>query len=157
MFLPWKGELLLQRLQFGDWIIDIDKESTRKYYENIIVSSECQCLYCKNYREVCNILTSQVIDFFDNLGIIPQREGEFAEVTIDDKNHMYTGFYHLAGNIIQGPTNVAQNWRNINLIVIDNFKFGFSQEAKMVPRNFPKPVIQLEFETTLPWLLNENP
>lgn len=147
----------MQRLQFVDWIVDVDKEITRKYYESILVSSECQCLYCKNYREACNTFTSQVKIFFDNLGIIPQREGEFAEVTIDDKNHMYTGFYHLVGDILQGPINVMQNWRNVNLIEIDNFKFAFSRKVQMAPQNFPKPVIQLEFETTLPWLLREKP
>ena len=147
----------MQRLHFEDWTIDVDIETTRKYYENISDLSECQCLYCKNYRVACNSFTSQVKGFFNKLGINPQKEGEFTEVTIDDNKHLYLNFYHLVGNIVTAPTKVVENWNSIKHIEIDNFKSAFTNEVKLVPRDFPAPVIQLEIEVTLPWLSTETP
>ncbi|CCP27365.1 protein of unknown function [Tepidanaerobacter acetatoxydans Re1] len=45
----------------------------------------------------------------------------------------------------------------MNIIGIGNVKFIFTDELDLVPENFPKPVLQLEFEVMLPWLLEEKP
>lgn len=66
------------------------------------------------------------------------------------------GFYHLAGEIVKKPNKEAKKWDDLNIIKIDNLKFTFSEDLDLVPENFPKPVIQLEFEVMLPWLLEEK-
>lgn len=148
---------MMRRLEFEEWIIDVDTDSTQKYYNDISELTECQCIFCESYRVACKEFMSNVNDFFKSLGINPEREGEFAEFTLDSDNHLYLGFYHIVGKIIKGPTNVIENWDNVKLIEIDNFKFAFSNQVNLVPRDFPSPVIQLEFQVILPWLLNEKP
>lgn len=37
------------------------------------------------------------------LGIDPQKEGEFMEFETDTDKHLYMGFYHLVGKIIERP------------------------------------------------------
>ena len=73
---------------------------------------------------------------------------------MDDYNHLYMGFYHLVGEIVKKPNEDVEKWNDSNIIKIDNVNFIFSEELDLVPEKFPQPVIQLEFEVILPWLLN---
>jgi len=67
------------------------------------------------------------------------------------------GFYHLVGEIVKKPGVGIGKWDDLNIIKVDNVKFTFTDELDLVPEKFPKPVIQLEFEVMLPWLLEEKP
>lgn len=148
----WKA---LKRLQLLDWVLDIDAEKTKAYYDGVSIEDCCSCVYCKNYRKACETFPLEIIDFYKIFGIDPKKEGEFMEFETEDNKHLYFGFYHFVGTIIQGTNNVTQNWNNLNLVKIDCFKFGFNDRLDLVPKDFPKPIVQLEFEVMLPWILNE--
>ncbi|MCX7883932.1 MAG: hypothetical protein N2448_02750 [Caloramator sp.] len=75
------------------------------------------------------------------------------EFQTDADEHLYMGFYHLVGEIIKRPNKEADKWDDSNIIKIGNVKFTFNDELDLVPQDFPKPVIQLEFEVLLPWLM----
>lgn len=138
-----------------DWILEIDAEKTKEFYDKIKVEDGCNCSYCRNYIMACETFPKEVMDFFTMLGIDPRKEGEFIEWGIDNIGHLYTGFYHLVGKIINKP-NKAKDFDDLKAIEIDNFKFYFTDDLDLVPKNFPKPVIQLNFEVTLPWLLDDK-
>lgn len=145
----------MKRIQLANWILDIDSEKTKKYYDSITIEDNCTCAYCRNYIKACESFSKDVLDFYKLLGIDPQKEGEFMEYKIDINKHLYSGFYHLIGEIVKRPSN-KKTWDDLNIINVDNVKFVFTDKLDLVPDNFPKPVIQLEFEVVLPWLLNEN-
>jgi len=141
-----------------DWILKVDDVKTKEYYDGITVEEGCNCDYCKNYIKNCENFSQEVLNFYKMLGIDPQKEGEFMEYYKPATNeHLYMGFYHLVGEIVQKPRDGIGKWDDLNIIKVDNVKFTFTDALDLVPKNFPKPVIQLEFEVMLPWLLEEKP
>jgi len=144
----------LIQMAFNDWVVEVDVEKTKSYYNNYSVDNDCSCLYCENYRAYCEQLLSPAL----KIGIDPRKEGEFMDLNNgDDKNRPVLGMYHLIGRIISGPDNLEENWNEINLIEIDNYKFGFNRKRYCLPEDFPEPSIQLDFSATTPWLLEIKP
>ncbi|MDI3478507.1 MAG: hypothetical protein PWQ59_2032 [Thermoanaerobacterium sp.] len=147
---------MMKTVYLQNWVLMIDAERTKEYYDSIAVEEGCLCIYCKNYIKNCETFSKEVLNFYTMLGIDPQKEGEFMEFETDTDEHLYMGFYHLVGEIIKRPGNETKKWDDLNIIEIDNVKFTFTDDLDLVPENFPKPVIQLEFEVELPWLLEEK-
>lgn len=147
----------MTRVQLGNWVLDIDAEKTKKYYDSITVEEGCNCAYCRNYIKNCKSFSKEVLDFYAVLGIDPQKEGEFMEFETDTDKHLYMGFYHLVGEIVEKPDVNSSKWDDVNIVEINNVEFTFTDELDLVPDDFPRPVIQLEFEVMLPWVLEEKP
>lgn len=148
---------MMKTICLQDWVLKIDVEKTKEYYDSITVGEGCNCAYCRNYIKNCRTFSKEVLDFYTMLGIDPQKEGEFMEFETDTDKHLYMGFYHLVGEIVKRPSARIRKWDDLNIIGIGNVKFIFTDELDLVPEIFPKPVLQLEFEVTLPWLLEEKP
>lgn len=147
----------MKSLIVQDWLVEIDPEQTREYYRQWR-TSPCECLYCRNYRQACATLPQPVEEFLALLGVDLLKGGEVFELgAFEDETHRYGGFYHLCGRILEGPVDCKADWDRIKRVEIDNFRFGFSADLELVPGDFPAPVIQLEFEARLPWLLEDNP
>ena len=142
----------------NDWIIEIDIQRTRKFYEEYDIEEDCKCNNCMNYRVNCDFMSPELLDFFNQLGVDPRKEGEFMSFYLNNNNEvLYLGFYHLVGKILEGPKKVSDKWQSTNLIKIDNFEFAFSSaEIACVPEDFPEPIIQLEFSSFIPWRLEEK-
>ena len=62
----------MPKVKYGEWEIDVDIETTKKYYDNFTVQNADSQAY-RNYFEHCNNLTEQENAFFQSLGI-PQAE-----------------------------------------------------------------------------------
>ncbi|MCZ2258441.1 hypothetical protein [Sporosarcina sp. G11-34] len=69
---------------------------------------------------------------------------------------MYIGNYHLVGRVLTGELCTMSNWNDTNTVQIKNFTFGFSKELELVPNGFQNPVLQLDFEAHIPWVLDET-
>ncbi|SKA79274.1 hypothetical protein SAMN05443428_10327 [Caloramator quimbayensis] len=144
---------MMKKVYLQEWILKIDAEKTKEYYDSITVEEGCGCDYCRNYIKNCKTFSKEVMDFYTMLGIDPEKEGEFMEFEANAGKHLYMGFYHLIGEIVKRPNNGADKWDNANIIKIGNVKFTFTDKLDLVPDNLPKPVMQLEFEVMLPWIL----
>ncbi|WIV12857.1 hypothetical protein [Proteiniborus sp. MB09-C3] len=147
---------MMKTVSLQNWVFKIDPEKTKEYYDNISVEEGCNCAYCRNYIKACETFSKEVSNFYKMLGIDLQKEGEFMEFETDTDEHLYMGFYHLVGEIVKRPSNKKEKWDELNTIKVDNVDFTFSEDLDLVPENFPRPVIQLEFEVMLPWLLDEK-
>lgn len=59
-----KGEnIMMKTVCLQDWILKIDVEKTKKYYNSIIVEEGCDCDYCRNYIENCKIFRKKCWPF----------------------------------------------------------------------------------------------
>jgi len=149
---------MMKNVCLQGWVLKIDAVKTKEYYDSITVEEGCNCDYCKNYIKNCKEFSQEVLYFYNMLGIDPQKEGEFMEYYKPDTDkHLYMGFYHLVGEIVKRPSLGTGKWDAPNVIKVCNVEFTFTNELALVPKNFPKPVIQLEFEVELPWLLEKKP
>lgn len=100
------------------------------------------------------------MSIFNLLGIDPRKEGEVYECfENEDGTHLYGGFYHIVGRVIDGPdlwkpTEKDSDVSSPNFEKYNSIKIGFNKDLALVPDDFPKPVIQFEFQMNVPWLLN---
>lgn len=150
----------MQRLTFEKWIIEVDPIKTYWFYEQQFSAKEsCNCLYCRNYYEACKLFSKEVKDFFNSMGLEPCKAAEVYEMgRNEDGTYLYGGFYHVVGNLVS-VNNVGQDSRKgtLNLETLkEDFKFGFTTHLVLVPEEFPQPVLQLEINTNIPWVLNEK-
>ncbi|GIO91007.1 hypothetical protein [Paenibacillus sp. FSL K6-1566] len=153
-------------IKLKSWTVEYDPETTRNYYKSYrFITDGCSCLFCRNYVEAIRTLPQGILDFFDRFGIDPRKEGEVSEYYEDeDGTHLYGGFYHIVGRILDGPDcwitsgddTISNAYLSDDLIEIDGFTFGFTYGLSLVPDTFPSPALQVEFQGKLPWVLPEK-
>lgn len=149
----------MEQLKIGSWIIEVDGNQTKAFYDNQpLITQDWDSIFEENYVLACETFPQKVKDFFNSLGIDPRKQGEVNEYKEnEDGTHVYGGFYFIVGKILSGP----DFWVNTdkgptpNFDSISGIQIAFTNELAMAPEaNFPKPVIQLEFQLNVPWLLN---
>ena len=160
------------RLTFGPFILNVDAERTQAYYHSQEPGIGCSCSGCRNYERVAAAFPEKLQDFFRALGIDPQKPAEvYVNCTQADGRLWYGGFYHLRGRLLQGEggwytvaedgTSKTRAWdRESCYLAAENFRVAFTEDAALVAPDFPRPVLQLEIDASLPWLLeeeNDNP
>lgn len=107
-------------------------------------------------------MPKSVMQIFDTFGIDPRKEGEVSQYYEDDDGlHLYGGFYHIVGRLVEGPDCWVKSEDNLEqltneLYEIDGFTFGFTYGLSLLPENFPMPALQLEFQGKLPWVISEK-
>jgi hypothetical protein len=144
------------KIQLNDWILEVDVERTSKFYNDINDEIQCDCLDCQNYRMYLT-KNEGVWSFFQKLGVNTFKDGDYTSYGVHENGRLvYQGVYHIVGVIVSGPTVVTDKWSTTNLIKVEDFNIGFSNELRCVHADFPEPIIQLEFEANIPWLLEKE-
>jgi len=135
-------------LQIGDWTIEIDQVATQRIYATLpLLTSSCDCLFCRNYAEACKSLSPTVLEFFDNLGIDPTKATEVYELSkLDNGLHSYGGIYHLVGRMVDTLESVE------NFEVDKTFEVSFTTKLELTPEEFTDPVVQMNFLTDIVWV-----
>ncbi|UPM55475.1 hypothetical protein [Gottfriedia acidiceleris] len=147
---------MLQKIRIGKWLIEVDMDRTREFYNKDI--EVCNCLYCKNYLDATKFFKPTVIDLFKKLGINPVKPAHLSQFPIEIKSrHLYLGNYYFVGRVLEGELCSNSNFNKMNTIGIENFIFVFSEELDFLPEGFLDPVLQISFEVNIPWILKENP
>lgn len=155
--------------RFGIYALDVDVEKTRLFYQradNVTVG--CDCSNCRNYEKAVEVLSDEIKSFFDSLGIDIKKPAEvYANVVKDDGLVLYGGFYHLCGRLLSGESAwvaVESNektrssyWDTSKTYSVSkDFHVSFQEDCFLVEDGFPKPVLQMEIEANIPWVLEEQ-
>lgn len=151
----------MEQLTVGSWVIEIDVKRTKDFYKRYhLITEDCGCYFCSNYVLACDTFPNQIMNIFNLLGIDPRKEGEVYEcMKNEDGTHLYGGFYHIVGKIINGPdlsmpTMEGEESSSLHFIGHNEIEIGFNKDLALVPDDFPRPVIQFEFQMNVPWLLS---
>lgn len=92
----------MKQLQFGEWVIEVDIEATKKYYKHLnIPSIDSQCY--RNYTKYCESLASEEKQFFDSLGIDPKRCNVNSMGMDKDGTYTTFGSYCVIGRFLEKP------------------------------------------------------
>lgn len=158
-----EGEGLATIINIGIYSMDIDVEKTARFYDRRRGPS-CDCAGCRNFNRAVHILPEPVQEFFRRFGVDPANPAEMsAYVSRDGNATYYNGFYHVCGKILEGRqpmVKVAEKRYELDeryVIHLDKETSAyFTEEVYLLDKNFPEPAIQLEFDCTLPWLLDEK-
>jgi hypothetical protein len=142
----------------GRWQIDHDPELTRRCFAQVPVGSGCDCAYCRNF----NVGASQFLpaDFqllAAALGVDVAKPAELLHYCRNESGLYLTGgWFHLVGSIVSGADMVQDSKECSFERLVPGFEIGFTAKVALVPEAFRSyPLIQLEFQTGVPWILAE--
>ena len=158
--------------KFANFILDIDVERTRAFYERVDIptmSQQCDCINCQNFDEAILKASDKVLDFLRCFGIDPQKPVETFNVPgclEKERTIWYNGWYHICGSIVDSPETVKKSllpdgredieycWEHSYAPDTDfPFKVLPVKMRDLLHEEFPTPVIQLEIDTHLPYVL----
>lgn len=153
----------------ADFIIDVDVERTRAFYKrtDMPTTSECcTCWGCQNFDKAILTAPAIVTDFLSSLGIDPRKPAEAFSLTGEreaDGTVWYNGWYHVCGTVQRWP-DFEQTETRIIIRPEDCYRpdpsFRFEVIAvpgtDLVHKEMPTPIIQLEFDTHLPFVLSDS-
>lgn len=142
-------------LSVGAWVIEVDREATHVAYRQKHRMDVCACAYCKNFVAACLAqvaYSSTSLAFFERLGIAPEKGAEVCSLSANqEKTHVfYGGFYHCVGRLVKRPEEATFT------VIDDPFKVLFTERILLVSRDFPQPVVQMEWMSSIPWVLDEK-
>ncbi|MCC8354336.1 hypothetical protein [Bacillus sp. AF23] len=138
---------MFQMMRIGDWVIEADVEETRRQYEKDI-DDMCECLLCENYREAMKTLPREKAQMLEDFGLQPSVCTDINEFGQEGDLHLYVASYFIVGRILEGKKewDPDRNWY---------ISFEVPRDDRFIPEGFPKPVLQLDCVTLLPWIMEE--
>ena len=151
-------------ITFARWEIESDSTLTREIYKKLRSGAPetCGCAPCRNFVEArSRIYSADVIKLFNSLGISYDREVEVYHThRLGPGSHHYGGWFHFVGRIVSGSDaarQIAANAWGFDLEkVSSDFELGFTDRIGLLKEPFKGyPVVQLEFQAAVPWLLAE--
>ncbi len=161
-------------INFANFVLEVDVERTRAFYERsdiLTMSQQCDCVNCQNFDKAILKAPDSVLDFLRSFGIDPIKPTETFNVTgkiEEDGTIWYNGWYHICGSIVDSPETVKKT-----LLPDGRENFEYCWEYSYAPdtdypfkvlpikmsailhKEFPTPVIQLEIDTHLPYILQK--
>jgi hypothetical protein len=158
----------MMRITFARWELDCDAAITRELFSRVPSGSPevCGCAPCRNFAAARGqVYAIEILSLFDSLGIAPNREAELYHThRIEPGKHHYGGWFHFVGKILSGSdaakqigtTKAGPVWGFDLEKVGADFELGFTQRIGLLEKPFEgHPVLQLEFQAKVPWLLLE--
>jgi len=154
----------MKSVTFARWELDYDPSTTRGLYSKLTSGApeDCGCPPCRNFAASRKQLyPAQVLDLFDELGIAFDREAEIYHThRVEPGKHHYGGWFHFVGRIVDGADasrQIASTAWTFDLEKVgESFELGFTHRLGLLPSTFRSlPIVQLEFQATIPWVLSE--
>ena len=144
----------------GSYRLDVDVAATRAYYEaHPLPWITCDCPGCRNFQAAIHRIPQEVKALFDWLGLDPEKPAEACYYQGTETTLSGGGWYHVCGTILEqampkDSSQVFEEWIN----PAEGFSAAFKPDCDLLPKDFPHPCFQMEFNHLLPWVLEEpNP
>ena len=148
--------------RIGRWEIDCDPLQTAACYANGVGSEVCECSDCRNFRAASDLAFPQAFrDFANSMGIDVSKPAELCHYGSPGEPCPTSGWFHFVGALRSGSDAWVQTSPNTSQLDSEpafGLKgIGFTTEIALLPDSFKgQPVVQLEFETVVPWVLEEQ-
>jgi hypothetical protein len=152
----------MERIAIRRWKLQSDPDATRMAFSTVPAGSpeSCGCGDCLNFAAARQLAyPSEALAIFEQLGIDRVKESEIWHMHRDESGlHHYGGFFHFEGAIADGHDAMlmvnGHGTYDLERIGVD-FDFGFTSNIALVPAPFgDNPILQLEFQTRIPWVLS---
>ncbi|WP_308399868.1 hypothetical protein [Bacillus halotolerans] len=93
-------------------------------------------------------LPREKAQMFEDFGLQPSVCTDINEFGQEGDRHLYVASYFIVGRIIEGKKewDSDRNWY---------ISFEVPRDDHFIPEGFPKPVLQLDCVTLLPWIIEE--
>lgn len=163
-------------LEVGLWKLDIDVEGTRDYHKRLVIE-ESDPQSCQNYRAYCKVMNGDEKEFFQKIGVQPEKCNVNTIGMKKDKTYPTFGRYFIKGSFLYTPKeysmpldefinngmsiDIGPEYENGSNIIIGNYEIRFLWKDSLF---HPQPDDLLEgfigmdfFAQNIPWLLKEKP
>ena len=147
--------------KIGQWRISVDREATQNAYADMDSAEKCACCYCRNYDNAVFDFPMEVQRLFEDLGIDIAQPAELMHYTVENGVAHTGGWYHIVGEYQEGeelPTVAPKRSRKKQTDFVklaEGFYIGFTRCVKLVDDKFPRPVLQMEIDFRVHWVLEE--
>ncbi len=93
-------------------------------------------------------LPREKAQMFEDFGLQPSVCTDINEFGQEGDRHLYVASYFMVGRIVEGKKewDPDRNWY---------ISFEVPRYDHFIPEGFPKPVLQLDCVTLLPWIMEE--
>lgn len=154
---------MITKIKYRDWEFELDKELTISTYQKVISggADSCECTVCKNYvayRE--NVFPAEIRQLLIDLGIDYRKEVEIISYDdLADGLYLIEGWFHFKGRILSGKdccvSSPNGNGFSLDLTEIDNnFSIGFTKRVSLTHFMDETNLVQVDFETRIPCVLD---
>lgn len=152
-------------LKFRDWEFEVDQELTKQTYQKVFDSGAdtCICSDCKNYVAYrSHVFPYEVKQLFSDLGIDYKKEVEIMSFgRASNGLHHITGWFHFKGQVLAGkdsriPLPEGKGFALDLTKINDNFSIGFSEGDDLTLFENKDCLIQVKFDTNIPWVINKE-
>lgn len=143
------------------WVVDHDADATRRCFDRLPVGSGCTCTSCRNFDAATGRnFPPAFSELATHLGIDPTKPAELCHYGREPSGlHWMGGWFHFVGSIESGDD--VLHWENGTGTfrfeeLVPGMEFGLSSRLALVAEVFSDlSLIQLEFQTRVPWVLDE--
>jgi hypothetical protein len=140
----------METVQIDGYELSCDSAATRIAYR-AVTPHLCDCAGCRNYRSARDkFYGAAAIELFSRFGIDVNKEAEIYDLGPDPANPgsiLYGGWFHFIGEIAKSGDHVS---------IQENLAVWFSPKVALVPPPLAgHPLVQLEIEAAIPWVLEE--
>ena len=151
-------------IKFKDWTFEVHKELTEQAYKSISGSgaNTCGCNDCKNYVAYRDqVFPQEVIDLFSDIGIDYRKEVEITSwETLPSGLHHIGGWFHFKGRVLTGKdyrVPIPSGGHTFDLTrITDNFLIGFAEGNDLTFFEDKTGLVQVEFDTNIPWVIDKS-
>ena len=152
-------------VKFRDWVFEVDQQLTKQAYQKISSSGAdtCVCNDCKNYVAYRDsVFPTEIKRLFDDLGIDYKKEVEITSwEKLPNGLHHIGGWFHFKGEILKGKDYrvplAGGNGFTFDLTKLnDSFSIGFGPGSDLTIFDDKSDLIQVEFDTNIPWVLDKE-
>jgi hypothetical protein len=142
-------------------VIDHDADATRRCFDQLPIGTGCDCGYCRNFNAAAGrTFPSAFLEPTGALGVDPTKPAELCHYCREPSGLYLTGgWFHFVGSIMTGED--VMQWSNGTGTyrfeeLVPGLEFGLTGNLALVPESFAGlHVLQLEFQTRVPWVLAE--
>jgi hypothetical protein len=147
----------------GRWEIEFDPQMTARRHEQIALGWDCECAPCRNFFALDQkAFSPAALELFECLGVDYRKPVEiYHNARLKNDLHDYGGWFHFIGTIESG-TDAWKQFKDSSSFQGDleslgqNFRFGFSNRVALIREPFrDHHLVQLEFNSEVPWVLSE--
>lgn len=142
----------MEHITIHNWTLECDPDRTTTAYSQVLQgdAKACGCNTCRNYlAQTESIFPHEVMQLFRLTGIDPQKDAEIYHMGKDTpQGHYYGGWFHFIGRIKEKSDPIQ---------VTSDFQLDFAERADLAHEALRgNPLVQVEFYTHLPWVLDEE-
>jgi hypothetical protein len=143
------------------WLIEHDPDATRRCFALLPVGTGCGCNQCRNFEAAAGrTFPADFIALADALGVDPSKPADLCHWCREPSGLYLTGgWFHLVGSIVAGEDLIHEvhgTGRFQFEELVPGLEFGFTTRLALVPPVFAGlPVLQLEFQARVPWVLTD--